>query len=223
MTDLEGASVSVSPVSIASQGAKPRVDGRRLRSERTRRNIIEAYLELLRRNPQSPTSAQIAKKAGVAVRSVFERFSDLAALTLATADYAIAEGQAAAAPRDVDGDRPARIASHVRTRAAACESWSPLWRVMLTTEPQVKELHLRVVMARHANIARMRLMYEPELASLAEPEREQLLIAMATMISFESWDQMRDCYGLSSEGAQAVWRAAIDRMLPATPQSASRA
>jgi AcrR family transcriptional regulator len=222
MTDLEGASVSVSPVSIASQGAKPRVDGRRLRSERTRRNIIEAYLELLRRNPQSPTSAQIAKKAGVAVRSVFERFSDLAALTLATADYAISEGQAAAAPRDVDGDRPARIASHVRTRAAACESWSPLWRVMLTTEQQVKELHLRVVMARQANIARMRLMYEPELASLAEPEREQLLIAMATMISFESWDQMRDCYGLSSEGAQAVWRAAIDRMLPATPQSASR-
>ena len=59
---------------------------------------------------------------------------------------------------------------------------------------QVKELHLRVVMARHGNIARMRLMYAPELASLAEPEREQLLIAMATMISFESWQQMRGCF-----------------------------
>jgi AcrR family transcriptional regulator len=208
---------------IASQGAKPRVDGRRLRSERTRQNIIEAYLKLLRRDPQIPTSAQIAKEAGIAVRSVFERFSDLAALTLATADYAIAAGQAAAAPRDVDGDRPTRIASHVRTRAAACESWSPLWRVMLTTEQQVKELHMRVVMARQANIARMRLMYAPELAALAEPEREQLLVAMATMISFESWDQMRDCYDLSSEEALAVWRTAIDRLLPPTPAAPAAA
>ena len=72
-------------------------------------------------------------------------------------------------------------------------------------------------MARHANIARMRLMYASELAQLAEPEREQLLTALATMISFESWDQMRDCYNLSVDAARAVWRAAIDRMLPPTP------
>src|SRR3954469_21569886 len=112
-----GVPVSSSPVVIASQGAKPRVDGRRLRSERTRQNIIEAYLELLRRNPQIPTSAQIAKQAGIAVRSVFERFSDLAEMTLAPADHAIAVGQAEAAPRDLDGDRPTRIRSHVATRA----------------------------------------------------------------------------------------------------------
>jgi AcrR family transcriptional regulator len=215
--------VSVSPVTIASPGAKPRVDGRRLRSERTRQNIIEAYLGLLRRNPKIPTAAQIAKEAGVAVRSVFERFSDLAALTLATADYAIAVGQADAAPRDVDGNRPTRINSHVRTRATACESWLPLWRVMIAAQQEVKELRLRVVMARQGNIARMRLMYAPELAGLAEPQREQLLIAMAAMISFESWDQMRDCYGLSSEGAQAVWRTAIDRMLPPTPAAPAAA
>lgn len=209
--------MSASPVSVASQGTKPRVDGRRLRSERTRQSIIEAYLELLRRDPQIPTSAQIAKQAGIAVRSVFERFNDLPALTLATADYAIAQGQAEAAPRDVDGDRPTRIRSHVGTRATACERWSPLWRVMTITEQQLKELGQRTAMARHGNIARMRMMYEPELATLAEPERERLLIALATMISFESWDQMRDCYGLSSEDAQAVWRHAIDRMLPPTP------
>ena len=35
---------------------------------------------------------QVAKEAGVAVRSIFERFSDLQAPALATADYAIAYG-----------------------------------------------------------------------------------------------------------------------------------
>jgi hypothetical protein len=125
--------------------------------------------------------------------------------------------------RDVDGDRAMRIRSHVETRATACEEWLPLWRVMTATQQQVNELRMRVVMARHANIARMRLMYAPELAVLAEPEREQLLTAMATMISFESWDQMRDCYGLSGEAAQAVWRTAIDRVLPPTPTAPSPA
>ena len=43
---------------------KRRIDGRRLRSERTRRSIIEAYLDLLRENPQQPTASQIAKRAG---------------------------------------------------------------------------------------------------------------------------------------------------------------
>jgi AcrR family transcriptional regulator len=195
----------------------PRIDGRRLRSERTRQSIIDAYLELLRGDPQIPTAAQIAERAGVSVRSIFERFSDLTTLTLATADHAIAQGQAESPARDVDADRPTRIRSHVQTRAEACEKWLPLWRVIIATQQQLRELRLRVVLARQANIMRMRLMYGPELGALGEAEREALLMAMATLISFESWDQLRDCYGLSVEAAQGVWRAAIDRMLPTAP------
>jgi AcrR family transcriptional regulator len=75
-----------------------------------------------------PTAARIARQAGCSVRSIFERFSDLNALSLATADYAIAQGQAEAVPRSVDGDRPTRIQSHVETRARACEKWGPQWR-----------------------------------------------------------------------------------------------
>jgi len=190
-----------------------KVDGRRLRSERTRQAIIEAYLELLRRDPKMPTAAQLAERAGCSVRSIFERFSDLDALSLATADYAIAQGQAEAVARDVDGDRPTRIQSHVRTRALACEKWLPLWRTIVSLD-QLPEFRTRVVGVRLANIERMKLMYKPELSRLQEPAREQFLIALAVLISFESWDQMRHCYGLSIEAAQGVWRSAIDRMLP---------
>ncbi len=190
-----------------------KVDGRRLRSERTRQAIIEAYLELLRRDLRMPTAAQLAERAGCSVRSIFERFSDLDALSLATADYAIAQGQAEAVARDVDGDRPTRIQSHVRTRALACEKWLPLWRIIVSPD-QLAELRTRVVGVRLANIERMKLMYKPELSRLQEPAREQFLIALAVLISFESWDQMRHSYGLSIEAAQGVWRSAIDRMLP---------
>jgi AcrR family transcriptional regulator len=190
-----------------------KMDGRRQRSERTRMAIILAYLELLRRNAVMPTAAQIADEAGYSTRSIFERFSDLDALSLATADYAIVQGQAEAAARHVDGDRPTRIQSHVQTRALACEKWLPLWRI-ITSQDQIAELKTRVVLVRLANIERMKLMYAPELSRLPEPPRAELLIAMAALTSFESWDQMRDCHRLSMDAAQAVWRSAIDRMLP---------
>jgi len=57
-------------------------------------------------------------------------------------------------------------------------------------------------------------MYGPELSTLAVPAGDQLLLALATLISFESWDQLRHSYGLSTEATQAVWRSAIERMLP---------
>jgi hypothetical protein len=144
------------------------------------------------------------------VRSIFERFSDLNALSLATADYVIAKGQAEAVPRDVDGTRSIRIRSHVETRALACEKWLPLWRIIAGLDQP--ELRMRVQFARLANVERIKLMYRFELSLLAEPD--ELLIALATLISFESWDQMRHSFGLSTENAQAVWRSTIDRMLP---------
>ena len=199
-------------LSTISPGVE-KVDGRRQRSQRTRLTIIQAYLELLRRHGVMPTAAQIADEAGYSTRSIFERFSDLDALSLATADYAIVQGQAEAMPRHVDGDRPTRIRSHVETRALACEKWLPLWRI-ITSQDQIAELKTRVVLVRLANIERMKLMYAPELSSLAEPPRAELLIAMAALTSFESWDQMRHCYGLSMDAAEGVWRSAIDRMLP---------
>lgn len=195
----------------------PVVDGRRLRSERTRQSIIDAYLGLLRRDPSIPTAAEIAKAAGYSVRSIFERFADLNALTLATADYAILQGQAESQARDIDADRATRIRSHVHIRAAACEKWSPLWRVLMTTQQEVVELQQRIVLARYANIERMKLMYARELGALDEAARQRLLIGLATLVSFESWDQMRDCYKLSIEDAEATWIVAIDRMLPPTP------
>jgi DNA-binding transcriptional regulator YbjK len=205
--------VSFHEESGSTSSRAPKIDGRRLRSERTRLAIIEAYQELLRRNSVMPTAVQIAAQAGCSVRSVFERFSDLDALSLATADFTIAQGQAEAVARHVDGDRPTRIRSHVETRARACEKWLPLWRI-ITNQDQVAELRTRVVLVRLANIERMKLMYRRELSSLPEAAADELLIALAVLTSFESWDQMRHCHGLSTDAAQGLWRSAIDRMLP---------
>ena len=55
------------------------IDGRRLRSARTRQLIMEAYLALLNESPKlpMPTAVQIAERAGYSVRSIFAPTCDL--------------------------------------------------------------------------------------------------------------------------------------------------
>jgi AcrR family transcriptional regulator len=195
----------------------PAIDGRRLRSERTRQLIIEAYLSLLRDSSQVPTSAQIAERAGYSVRSVFERFPDLMSLRIAATDYAFAQGTANAQLRDLDGDRATRIRSQVETRARTCEAWLPMWRALNANQGDSDELRSRVRLARELILRRLELMYKPELAMLAEPMRRYTLIALEALTDFESWGRMRENYGLTTEEAREVWMRTIDRLLPSAP------
>jgi AcrR family transcriptional regulator len=192
-------------------------DGRLLRSERTKQILIEAYLDLLREYPRIPTAADIAKRAGCSIRSVFERFSDLLSLSFAAADYAFAQGMAQAVARNVDGDRQARLRSQVETRAAVCEQWLPLWRALLRHQHESEELAYRIERMRDAIVGRLALMYRPELSTLPEAGRKAVLIALEALTDFESWGRLRERHGLSVEAACEIWIAAIDRILPPTP------
>jgi AcrR family transcriptional regulator len=206
-----------------SPASKPtRIDGRRLRSERTKQLIIEAYIALLRENPAlpMPTAAQIAERAGYSVRSIFERFPDLNKLRIAAADYSLAQAAALAPARNVDGDRRTRIGSQVETRAGTCERGVALWRVLLSSVADDEDLKLRVRISRDRTIERIELMYRPELSTLPEQERKYMLVALEAITDIESWARMREQHGLTFEEACAIWISAIDRMLPPTPPAA---
>ncbi len=195
-----------------------RIDGRRLRSERTKQLIIEAYLALAREmSPRVPTAAEIAEKAGYSVRSVFERFPDIRALQVAAVDYSLAQLAALAPPRGADGDRRTRIESHVRTRGQTCESWLPLWRSLIVNQGDSPELKARIRDARDRATARMELMFAPELELMHLGERRPILIALEALTDVESWARMRELFGLSFEDACGVWKRAVDRLLPPTP------
>ena len=193
----------------------PRTDGRLQRSARTRKAVIEGYLDLLREKQQPPTTPEIAKRAGCSTRSVFERFSDLLTLSIAAADYAFEQAMAQAAVPNLDADLHTRLKSQVETRAAICERWLPLWRALLRYQSVSKELAIRIKRIRAAMVSRLELVYRPELSTLSEAERIQLLVTLDILTDFESWGRMREDHGLSIEAARALWINAIGRMLPA--------
>ncbi len=211
---------SATEPTVPATTSKPaRIDGRRLRSERTKQLIIEAFLACLRDDPQMPTAVQIAERAGYSVRSIFERFPDLNTLRIAAADYSLAQAAALAPARHIHGDRLTRLKSQIETRAHTCERGVALWRVLLLFADQddTGELRERVNLARQRTVDRMELMYKPELSGLTEPERRDLLIALEAITDIESWARMRELHGLSFEESCDVWIHAIDRLLPPTP------
>jgi AcrR family transcriptional regulator len=200
----------------------PQSDGRLRRSERTRQALVQAYLDLLRENPKAPTAPEIARRAGCSIRSVFQHFSGLLTLSLAAADYAFAQALAQDAVPNVDADLHTRLNSQVETRAAICEQWLPLWRALLRYQSESEELQIRIKRIRAAMVARLELVYGPELSTLPEAERIQLLVALDILTDFESWGCMREGHGLSIEAARDIWINAIGRMLPTVALNPAR-
>lgn len=195
-----------------------KIDGRRLRSERTKQLIIEAYIALAEEmSPRVPTAAEIAERAGYSVRSIFERFPDIRALQVAAIDYSLAQIAALSPPRGTDGDRMARIVSHVRTRGESCERWLPLWRSLIVNQGDSPEIKARIRIARDRATDRMKIMFTPEFAALSAEERQQLLIALEALTDVESWARMREFFGLSFDEACLVWIQTIGRLLPKDP------
>src|SRR6266446_9202720 len=97
-----------------------------------------------------------------------------------------------------------------------CEQWLPLWRALNANQGDSAELKSRILLVRQAILKRIELMYRTELATLEEREHRQILIAIETLVDFESWAHMREHKGLSFAEACAVWIHAIDRLLPPT-------
>ena len=66
----------------ADNGGSAGVDGRRLRSERSRQAIIDAALELMGEGVLVPTAQMISERAGVGIRSFFRHYADMGTLFL---------------------------------------------------------------------------------------------------------------------------------------------
>ena len=193
--------------------APTRVDGRFLRTERMRQRIIESYLALLRSAGKDPTSNEIAAHASCSVRSVFERFHDMAALRVAAADYLFAD-TGSAATSALAGDRQARLHSHIGAHAELCERIMPLWRTMHAHQDASPSLRRHITQTRAAARAMTEQTFASELVTMAAERRRQILIVIESIIDFDNWSHMRDHHGLSAEEASAVWTSAVDRLLP---------
>ncbi len=218
MTDGTGTESSVTG-NPAGNGVK--VDGRHERRRRTKQSIIDALIALSRETGQVPTAAQIAKRAGASLRSVFGLFNDFQTLASVAFDQVVAQRMAGSVEDKVNADRMTRIKFQVDVRAHNCENWLPLWRLLVRRTIASQELKSRIELVYRMMRARIELMYRPELSTLPEAERTSLIGIIEAITDFDSWGRMRECHGLSYEATVESWIKTIDKLLPPTPPASA--
>jgi len=176
-----------------------KTDGRRERTKRTRAAIVGALTDLLDEGRIEPTAAEIAGRAGVAVRSIGQHFSSREELLLAVA----AHHEQRLTPSPVDPALPfgERLEQFVTQRARTLEASLAMRRaagVVLARSPAVAAALDRVAKQRRTEAARV---FAREIGASKDPVAVERYLALAT--SGRSWDALRGELGLGVKAARA--------------------
>src|ERR1700755_986196 len=117
------------------------LDGRVARSRRTRAAIVEALVSLLEDGNPQPTVEEIAARASVAPRTVFQHYADREALFAAVSAYREAHLQALMGAIDPASPLPQRVDEIVAQRARVFEWIAAVRRGALLMEPFSESVH----------------------------------------------------------------------------------
>ena len=124
---------SGSPRSIALE--EPARDGRVARGQRTRRNVAEALMALLRAGDSDPTAKAVARRAGVSLRLVFHHFADMDDLYQFVGALLLRRQWAEMPQLSPKLSLPTRIERTVAHRAALFEETSEVRRALACRAP----------------------------------------------------------------------------------------
>ncbi len=193
-------------------GQEGGADGRRLRREHNRELVLQALSDLFAEGHYTPTSRQIAERAGLSLRSLvryFDDFDDLIRSAIGRQErQAIGLVSIDSTPRDAAA---VKIRALVEARVRLYEAIAPAaraGRVCAHRQPLVAE-----------ELQRNRRHLRRQVAQLLAPELETsapgVLAAVDVLLSFESWDLMRGPQRLSRASTVEALVASLGALLGA--------
>jgi TetR/AcrR family transcriptional regulator, regulator of autoinduction and epiphytic fitness len=195
-------------------GATPdQRDGRTVRAERTRQALVDSLLGLLDEGHLTPTAVQIAQRAGVSERSVFQHFPDREALFEAVARQQYERVVPTLRPIDTTLPLPERIEQFTEQRARLYEMVGGVRRAGLLIEHESSAVAGWLATARQAKAAEVERVFRRELEAVPADERESLRAALIALCAWGSWESWRTHQGLSLARARAAMSAGIAGLL----------
>jgi AcrR family transcriptional regulator len=192
------------------------LDGRQSRSARSRTAICDACLDLVQEGALQPSADQIAERAGVSRRSIFNHFADLAELY----DSVVEVGMQRYAPlREEISDREPvarRVDRLVQGRARFLEATAPFTRALTAqalagpAADQALRVSKQALRLQHREVERL---FQRDLGSLAPAEIAEILEAMSSALSPLQWEYLRRSRGNSISRARAVVKRTLTSIL----------
>lgn len=190
--------------------AKPpkEADGRKHRSQKSQARIVNAMLALVAEGNLEPSADQIAEIAKVGRRSVFRHFKDMDTLYREITDSIEATmGSLVQQPFEAT-DWRGRVLELVDRRAAGFEKMKPF--LLAGQVHRHRSAFLKTSHAQFVGTLRMILLgvVPKQLAGNLVPVE-----AIDLLLSFESWNWLREDQGLSIAKSKLVLKQAIELLL----------
>ena len=184
------------------------VDGRRQRSDRSRRRIVEALFDLISEGNMSPSAVNVAERADVGLRTVFRDFEDMDSIY----DEMTEKLLAAIMPK-VEAPFQAttwreRLMECVDRRAEVYEEVFPMRVSMILRYHQsefIQEQYKRDIALERSTLKAIL----PE-ALVAD---QTLFAALEVTLGFPTWRRLRQDQNLSVENAKKTIRLMLEGLI----------
>ena len=196
--------------------AAQKIDGRTARARRTREAIVDAVLGLLDAGDLRPSVEDIAARAGVSPRSIFQHFGDRETLLRAVGMRQTERVSQIVEHLPDTGPFDERLEAFVEQRARVLEFITPVRRSALLNEPFSEGSHAGLQAFRAFKRAEAERVFAPELDGLPAAEREEVVRALGAATDWNTWEALRAHQGLSVADARAVMRRTIGALLCAS-------
>jgi AcrR family transcriptional regulator len=177
-------------------------DGRVRRGERNRAAIVDALLALVQEGQRKPPATDIAARAGVSVRSVFQHFEDLETLYAALVARQMERLRAYDVTFDAGEPFATRLNAFVDQRVRLYEAITPVRQAALLVAHESETLRAALAHTAQRHGREVAAVFAPELAAAAEPGELRAAVTVAT--SWEAWHRLRDDQRCSAAVARRV-------------------
>ena len=190
------------------------VDGRSLRRERNRQDIVDALLGLIENGETEISAALIASKAGLSERSIFRYFDDVNDLYRSVCDLAFSKEIEYALIDDAGvGSLDTKIENFVNQRVRIYtmnEKIAPAARSFAFKNPIIKN---QLVVGRKLLRTQIMKHFAEEL-SVFDKQQQQVAVAIIdSLTTFEHYDMMRSDQKMSVLAIKSVLTESIRKAL----------
>jgi AcrR family transcriptional regulator len=191
--------------------ATPRIDGRTARAHRTRAAILDALLDLIEGGNLHPTAAEVATRAGVALRSIRQHFESRETLFVSASQRHAERMRAEAGPAPTaHGPTSERVAAFVGARAKELEASSALRRSATLREASSAALTAALRGPARDRRRQIEHVFAAELDGVADARaRAGMLDALDLVAGGRAWDALRRDLGRSCAEAERVMATAL--------------
>lgn len=183
-------------------------DGRKQRSERSRKAIVDAMLDIIMGGRMEPSAAEIAEKAGVSARTVFRHFEEMDSLYSEMTERMEAEIMPIIQqPFTGEGWR-AQLDQMIERRAMIYERVMPL-----KIAASIRRFSSDYLMRNYERFVHLERTGLESLLPSAIRKDSTLFSAIEMCAGFQTWRRLRQDQGLTTQQAADVVRLTISRLV----------